>query len=80
MNLGLVYRYIFQLSIWPLNLKYFLSIADVVAETKAALVEIGQQRMGVARKASGFIVHEDGLILTNAHVVRAFPGQKGNTY
>ena len=67
----------------PTRRERFNFIADVVAETGAALVYIEIKNLQVrdyytgdpvtASNGSGFIVSQDGLILTNAHVVAGKP-------
>jgi len=42
-------------------------MADVVEQVKGSLVQISNNRQGMG---AGIIVSEDGLILTNAHVIR----------
>jgi len=48
----------------------FNFIADTVDKTSNAVVNIQAKRMLLGSNGSGFIVSEDGLIVTNAHVVR----------
>jgi len=67
----------------PTRRERFNFIADVVAETEAALVYIEIKNLHVrdyftgdpvtASNGSGFVVSQDGLILTNAHVVAGKP-------
>ena len=67
----------------PTRRERFNFIADVVAETEAALVYIEIKNLQVrdyftgdpvtASNGSGFVVSQDGLILTNAHVVAGKP-------
>ena len=64
----------------PTRREKFNFIADVVAETESAMVyiklknevttEIDYENHAKPSNGSGFIVQEDGLILTNAHVVK----------